>query len=150
MKCATLVFLSVLGCPVLARAADADEDAYARVVVTEAELRAGPGVSHRVIYRAPRGETFLISTRETAGFWLQVTLPDGRTMRLPALPLEMDGQRLGKRLDIPRVGEHSAAIAKELGCEPAFIEELIAEGVLGVDADDGSPRDGKVTEVPSA
>jgi uncharacterized protein YgiM (DUF1202 family) len=62
-----------------ARAAEAEEDAYARVVVAEAELRAGPGVSHRVIYRAPRGETFLISSRETAGFWLQVTLPDGRT-----------------------------------------------------------------------
>jgi uncharacterized protein YgiM (DUF1202 family) len=61
-----------------ARAAGDHEDAYARVVVAEAELRAGPGVSHRVIYRAPRGETFLISTRETAGFWLQVTLPDGR------------------------------------------------------------------------
>ncbi len=79
MKYALLVFLSVLGSPALARAADDDEDAYARVVVTEAELRAGPGVSHRVIYRARRGETFLISSRETAGFWLQVTLPDGRT-----------------------------------------------------------------------
>jgi uncharacterized protein YgiM (DUF1202 family) len=79
MRYALPVFLSVLALPSLARAADADEDAYARVVVAEAELRAGPGVSHRVIYRAPRGETFLISTRETAGFWLQVTLPDGRT-----------------------------------------------------------------------
>jgi uncharacterized protein YgiM (DUF1202 family) len=56
-----------------------DEDTYARVVVAEAELRSGPGVSHRVIYRAPRGEIFLVETRETAGFWLQVTLPDGRT-----------------------------------------------------------------------
>jgi uncharacterized protein YgiM (DUF1202 family) len=83
MKYAVLAFLIALGAPAIARAADADagadEDAYARVVVAEAELRAGPGVSHRVIYRAPRGETFLISTRETAGFWLQVTLPDGRT-----------------------------------------------------------------------
>lgn len=81
MKRALFVILSLLGTPSLARAADEDvnEDAYARVVVAEAELRAGPGVSHRVIYRAPRGETFLISARETAGFWLQVTLPDGRT-----------------------------------------------------------------------
>lgn len=67
----------LLAVPALASAAE-EEDAYARVVVAEAELRAGPGVSHRVIYRAPRGETFLIATRETAGFWLQVTLPDGR------------------------------------------------------------------------
>jgi len=78
MKYALLLCSSLLCVPAAAGAAEA-EDAYARVVVAEAELRAGPGVSHRVIYRAPRGETFLISSRETAGFWLQVTLPDGRT-----------------------------------------------------------------------
>lgn len=80
MKRVVFALCSLLLWPTPAHAADDDEeDAYARVVVSEAELRAGPGVSHRVIYRAPRGEAFLISTRETAGFWLQVTLPDGRT-----------------------------------------------------------------------
>jgi uncharacterized protein YgiM (DUF1202 family) len=80
MKRAVFALASLLLWPTWARAAEEDEeDAYARVVVAEAELRAGPGVSHRVIYRAPRGEAFLIATRETAGFWLQVTLPDGRT-----------------------------------------------------------------------
>lgn len=54
-------------------------DAFARVVVYETELRSGPGVSYRVIHRARRGDTFLISVRETKGFWLQVELPDGRT-----------------------------------------------------------------------
>jgi crotonobetainyl-CoA:carnitine CoA-transferase CaiB-like acyl-CoA transferase len=68
------------------------------------------------------------------GAMVDVTLADGRTTRLPALPLEMDGRRLEKRLDPPRPGEHSAAIAQELGCEPDFIAELIAEGILGVDA----------------
>lgn len=62
-----------------ARAAAGDEDVFARVVVAETELRAGPGVSYRVIHRAVRGETFLIETRETKGFWLEVLLPDGRT-----------------------------------------------------------------------
>jgi len=61
-----------------ARAAE-EEDAFARVIVAETELRAGPGVSHRVIYRAHRSETFLIQSRETSGFWLQVALADGRT-----------------------------------------------------------------------
>lgn len=65
--------------PALARAADEAEDAFARVVVAETDLRSGPGVSHRVIYHAHRGETFLIQTRETAGFWLQVAMADGRT-----------------------------------------------------------------------
>jgi crotonobetainyl-CoA:carnitine CoA-transferase CaiB-like acyl-CoA transferase len=68
------------------------------------------------------------------GAMIAVALPQGGTTPIPALPIEMDGQRLKKRLDIPRVGEHSKDIANELGCEPALIEELIAEGVLGADA----------------
>ena len=57
----------------------ADEaNAFARVVVAETELRSGPGVSHRVVYRARRGETFLVEAREGSGFWLEVVLPDGR------------------------------------------------------------------------
>jgi crotonobetainyl-CoA:carnitine CoA-transferase CaiB-like acyl-CoA transferase len=66
------------------------------------------------------------------GAMIEIALPQGGSTPLPALPLEMDGRRLGKRLDIPHVGEHSAAIAREVGCEPALIAELIAEGVLGV------------------
>ncbi len=54
-------------------------DTFARVVVSETELRSGPGVSHRIIHRAKRGDSFAIETRETSGFWLQVLLPDGRT-----------------------------------------------------------------------
>lgn len=54
-------------------------DTFARVVVAETELRSGPGVSHRVLTRALRGEVFLVETRETKGFWLEITLADGRT-----------------------------------------------------------------------
>jgi hypothetical protein len=66
--------------PAPANAAEDPEkiDAFARVVVAETDLRSGPGVSHRVIYRAGRGETLLIERRETSGFWLEVRLPDGR------------------------------------------------------------------------
>jgi hypothetical protein len=62
-----------------AASAAEDRDVFARVVVAETELRAGPGVSYRVIHRAVRGETFVVETRETKGFWLEVLLPDGRT-----------------------------------------------------------------------
>lgn len=68
------------------------------------------------------------------GSMVEVTLPDGRASPLPALPIELDGKRLGRRLDVPRLGEHSAAIARELGCDPKMIEELVKEGVIGVDA----------------
>ena len=73
----TVIAFAVALTPAVARAAE--EDAFARVVVAETDLRSGPGVSHRVIYHAHRGETFLIQARETAGFWLQVAMPDGRT-----------------------------------------------------------------------
>ena len=52
--------------------------AFARVVVDETELRAGPSVSYRVIHTARRDETLALDARQTTGYWLQVTLPDGR------------------------------------------------------------------------
>jgi crotonobetainyl-CoA:carnitine CoA-transferase CaiB-like acyl-CoA transferase len=64
---------------------------------------------------------------------VEVTLADGRTTPLPALPLEMDGQRFGRRLDIPRLGEHSAEVAEEIGYERKVVDELIAEGILAVE-----------------
>jgi hypothetical protein len=62
----------------LDRPDDRPTDAFARVVVDSAELRTGPGVSHRVIYVAHRGETFAIDGRAGPGFWLRVVLADGR------------------------------------------------------------------------
>ncbi len=56
----------------------AEADVFARIVVAETDLRAGPGISHRVIHRAKRGDAFLVETRETSGYWLEVLLPDGR------------------------------------------------------------------------
>jgi crotonobetainyl-CoA:carnitine CoA-transferase CaiB-like acyl-CoA transferase len=85
------------------------------------------------------------------GAMIEVALPQGGSTPLPALPIEMDGQRLKKRLDIPRVGEHSAAVARELGCEPELIEELVAEGILGLDAA-GQPATAttdKISEIAS-
>jgi hypothetical protein len=55
-----------------------EPEAFARVVVDDAELRTGPGVSYRVIYDGHRGETFALDGRPGAGFWLRVLLPDGR------------------------------------------------------------------------
>jgi crotonobetainyl-CoA:carnitine CoA-transferase CaiB-like acyl-CoA transferase len=66
------------------------------------------------------------------GAMIELTLADGRVMPIPALPLEMNGERFGMRLDIPRAGEHSAAIAAELGCSAEEIRALVEEGVLGV------------------
>jgi hypothetical protein len=53
-------------------------EAFARVVVADATLRSGPGVGHRVVYHAERGDVFAVAGREGTGFWLRVFLPDGR------------------------------------------------------------------------
>jgi crotonobetainyl-CoA:carnitine CoA-transferase CaiB-like acyl-CoA transferase len=88
------------------------------------------------------------------GAMVSVALPQGGSTPIPALPIEMDGQRLKKRLDIPRVGEHSTDIANELGCEPKLIEELVAEGVLGVHAADAeqpaADANDRISEIASS
>jgi crotonobetainyl-CoA:carnitine CoA-transferase CaiB-like acyl-CoA transferase len=48
----------------------------------------------------------------------------GKTIRVPALPLALDGKRLGKRADPPRIGEHGRELLAELGCSPQEIESL--------------------------
>jgi crotonobetainyl-CoA:carnitine CoA-transferase CaiB-like acyl-CoA transferase len=59
-----------------------------------------------------------------------VTLPDGRQTKLPALPLALDGERPGIRRDLPRPGEHGAAILREMGYADADIAALQKAGVL--------------------
>ena len=68
------------------------------------------------------------------GAMIDVTLADGRTARTPALPLEFGGERLGRRLDIPMVGEHSREIVAEIGSARDEIDDLIAQGVISVAA----------------
>ena len=52
------------------------------------------------------------------GGLVDVTVPGGAATRLPALPLEFDGQRLGLRLDVPLADADRAAILSE-AAEPA-------------------------------
>jgi uncharacterized protein YgiM (DUF1202 family) len=79
----SLLFLATVALALFASgpaaADDGDPDVFARVVVAETDLRAGPGVNYRVIHRAHRGDAFLVETRETAGYWMEVLLPDGRS-----------------------------------------------------------------------
>ena len=58
------------------------------------------------------------------GAMTEISLPDGRKTKSPALPLELDGQRLGLYREIPRAGEHLQEIARELGLDDADIAAL--------------------------
>jgi len=54
----------------------------------------------------------------------------GKTIRVPALPLELGGKRLPKRSDPPEIGEHGPELLAELGCSPEQIRELRANGIV--------------------
>jgi crotonobetainyl-CoA:carnitine CoA-transferase CaiB-like acyl-CoA transferase len=65
-----------------------------------------------------------------SGGLLPLTLPDGRKTKMPALPLALDGVRLGVRRDLPSPGQHDAEVAGELGYSAAEVAALRAAGVL--------------------
>ncbi|MFV8784212.1 CaiB/BaiF CoA transferase family protein [Microbulbifer sp. SA54] len=65
-----------------------------------------------------------------SGGLVSVTLENGQQTRLPALPVEFAGQRLGVRRDLPAAGEHSLEVARSLGLSDEQIDALVAHGVL--------------------
>ncbi|MCY4153968.1 MAG: CaiB/BaiF CoA-transferase family protein [Gammaproteobacteria bacterium] len=61
---------------------------------------------------------------------LDVTTPEGKATRLPALPVQLDGKRPGLRRDVPKQGEHTREVMQELGLVDAAIDALINDRVL--------------------
>ena len=61
--------------------------------------------------------------RQTGGL-APLSLPDGRKTVVPLLPLMLGGERPGVRLDPPRLGEHGAALLRELGYSAEEITAL--------------------------
>jgi len=68
---------------------------------------------------------------------LEITVTDGdlagQKARLPALPLEMDGQRFGIHRDVPRKGQHTREVMTEAGYSDAEIDALIEQGAVGAE-----------------
>ncbi len=67
-----------------------------------------------------------------SGGLLDVTLPDGTPTKLPALPLEMAGQRFALRHDLPRIGEHGRETLAGLGYSAAEIDAFLNDKVITV------------------
>ena len=66
---------------------------------------------------------------------LETQFLDGKRAKLPGLPLDMSGHKLGLRLQPPLSGEHTRQILGELGYGEQEIDDLIAQRVaIGVDA----------------
>jgi crotonobetainyl-CoA:carnitine CoA-transferase CaiB-like acyl-CoA transferase len=58
------------------------------------------------------------------------TRAGAKTIHVPALPLEFDGERLGKRADPPAIGEHGAALLRELGYSGEEAARLAERGIV--------------------
>jgi crotonobetainyl-CoA:carnitine CoA-transferase CaiB-like acyl-CoA transferase len=67
-----------------------------------------------------------------SGGLLDVSVADGTTAPLPALPLALGGQRPGLRHDTPTIGGDGEAILEEIGYTAAEIAALRDDGVLTV------------------
>lgn len=64
------------------------------------------------------------------GGLVPLTLPDGRQVKLPALPITLDGERPGLRHDLAPPGSHDDEICTELGYAAAEITRLRQAGVI--------------------
>jgi crotonobetainyl-CoA:carnitine CoA-transferase CaiB-like acyl-CoA transferase len=59
-----------------------------------------------------------------------VTLDDGRETRLPGLPIEMDGRRVGRDGTLPKPGRDTRVVLHALGLDDTEIDRLIKEGAV--------------------
>ena len=58
------------------------------------------------------------------GATVEVTLSNGVKTEVPTLPFEYAGTRLGLYRDLPQIGEHNDAVARELGYSDEALERL--------------------------
>ena len=65
---------------------------------------------------------------------LPITVTDGKNAgqktKLPALPLEMHGQRFGITRDVPQAGQHTREILQQAGYNDEQVEDLIRNGIV--------------------
>lgn len=65
-----------------------------------------------------------------SGGLAKLQLEDGSYTDMPLLPVSLDGQRLGPRRSIPRIGENTREILRSLGYGDAQIDDLQQAGVF--------------------
>jgi crotonobetainyl-CoA:carnitine CoA-transferase CaiB-like acyl-CoA transferase len=62
----------------------------------------------------------------------ETKVPGGKTIRIPGLPLALDGERLPKRADPPALGAGAKELLAGLGYGAAEIEELARERIVAL------------------
>lgn len=67
--------------------------------------------------------------KESGGL-LDMTIPDGGEIALPAMPISIDGARPGLAFNPPEIGEHSRDVLQSLGLSQSEISDLISRGLV--------------------
>jgi len=65
-----------------------------------------------------------------SGGMAELTLPDGEQVKVPMLPIEMNGQRFGARINVPPLGSHSRELLVQLGYGDDEIAQLESTGAI--------------------
>ncbi len=65
-----------------------------------------------------------------SGGLVEMRVGPGKSIKVPTLPLELDGERLGKRADPPLVSENAREILAAVGYGAGAIDSLFARGIV--------------------
>ena len=65
-----------------------------------------------------------------SGGLLNIDIPEGGSTKLPAMPIEMNDRRFGVHQQVPKVGEHSQEVLKELGFDEVEIESFYKKKII--------------------
>ncbi len=60
-----------------------------------------------------------------SGGLLDIDLPQGGQTKLPALPIQMKGNRFGVEHQVPKLGEHTREVLKELCFDDVMINQMV-------------------------
>ncbi|GAB3629767.1 CaiB/BaiF CoA-transferase family protein [Pandoraea terrae] len=66
----------------------------------------------------------------------ELATEDGTVTQVPLLPIAMGGHRLPPRMPLPKIGEQTEAILREIGYGDDQIVRLAADGVIGAEMTD--------------
>lgn len=75
-----------------------------------------------------------------SGGLLEMSIPEGGEISLPAMPIAIDGARPGLSINPPEVGEHSEEVLRNIGVSEADIERLIERGLVDSHAAKHAPQ----------
>ena len=101
------------------------------MITKPAPTRQAPAWQHELRESFTRPQDLLDDPHLNAnGAFVDLTLTNGKHVKLPALPVEIDGRLPGVRHDLAQVGEDTEAVLRGWGFSDAEVAGLVAKGAV--------------------